>query len=173
MPALSVSEPLAASLSPSVREPVAGVADQLVPSVDFRVLYEVAAASAEGGREFEAVLRGLTLLAEKTKIFTISGTNERRRTRARVDTAVLPCPTSANAADQCREMGIAVGDVIQGRETYPGGWNDARLKLVWLSDKTAVWETKTRTSGFQLWEPKGEDSAWTLDCREWRRVDEF
>jgi len=169
----SVSKPRVSRVPVPVEKPVAGGTDPFVPSIDFSVLNEVATASAKNEREFETVVRAVRLLARKTKVFTISGAAKRKRTRAHVLGAVLPRPKSDHTADQCREMGIAVGDVIQGRESYSSGWNEARLRLVWLGEQVAVWETKRLSNTTSRWRKTGEDSAWTLDCRDWHRVDRF
>ncbi|MBC8741694.1 hypothetical protein F6X40_34600 [Paraburkholderia sp. UCT31] len=154
--------------TPSVTCRPAGVTR---PDISFTQLYEIAGAGAETRGEYEASVRALVLLAAKTGMFTISGTDERRRARRLAQTTEpLPCPTSASTADQCREMGIELGDVIEGRESYPGGWNEARLKLLWLGEDVAVWSEQSRDSRSPEWDAPEERSNWTLDCREWRRV---
>jgi hypothetical protein len=50
----------------------------------------------------------------------------------------LPIPKSINHADQCREMGIQVGDTIEGREEGKGWFHEARMTLKWLGDNVAV-----------------------------------
>ena len=83
----------------------------------------------------------------------------------------LPKPTDTNTAEQCRHMGIAVGDVIEGRETYEdGNWNEARLELLWLGDEVAVFREQSRSWMRSEWTEPHEKSCWTLDCRRWRKV---
>lgn len=85
----------------------------------------------------------------------------------------LPIPKSGNLADQCREMGLAVGDVIQGREeaTYrEGGFHETRLKVLWLGQSEAVLLEEKRSDLHPDWSSPVECSSWTLDCRRWWRV---
>jgi len=83
----------------------------------------------------------------------------------------LPKPSaSINPAEQCREMGIKVGDTIEGRETHEAEWHDARLTLLWLGDEIAVWRVSERWHDRLNWVDSGEDADWTLECREWHRV---
>lgn len=78
-------------------------------------------------------------------------------------------PRGPTTADQCREMGVRVGNTIEGRETYKNGeWSEERLTLLWLGDSVAVWKTWHRNSSHpDVWRPDGEGANWTLDCREW------
>ena len=80
-------------------------------------------------------------------------------------------PSGKNTAEQCREMGIAVGEVIEGRETYSDGkWNEARLELLWLGNEVAVFRERSRSWKSEEWTEPHEESCWTLDCRQWRKV---
>lgn len=78
-------------------------------------------------------------------------------------------PTSFHAAAQCAEMGIGVGDTIEGRETYDDGhWSEARLTLLWIGEQVAVWMVWRRNSSTKPdWYCTGEQSNWTLQCRDW------
>lgn len=82
----------------------------------------------------------------------------------------LKKPTSADAAEQCRQMGISVGDMIEGRETHANGWNEARLELIWLGEKIAVFRERSRSHMCCQWTMPREEASWTLDCRRWRKV---
>jgi hypothetical protein len=73
-------------------------------------------------------------------------------------------------AEQCRAMGLKVGDTIQGRETYGDIWNDARLTLLFIGEQEAVFRAKSRSSLEPDWQDDGESADWTLDCREWVKV---
>lgn len=78
------------------------------------------------------------------------------------------CDTTA---DQCRALGLAVGDTIEGREDGSGGyWHEARLTLLWLGDEVAVWRSTTRSSSRPKWSEPQEEANWTLECRQWRKV---
>ena len=76
----------------------------------------------------------------------------------------------SNVVQQCKKLGITIGDTIQGREEYGDGWNEARLTLLWLGAETAVWSVATRNDRQPRWQQQGEESNWTLDCRDWRKV---
>ena len=76
-----------------------------------------------------------------------------------------------DAADQCRELGIAVGDTITGRESGGGAyWHEARLTLLWLGETEAVWREQSRTNERQEWSSPREAVNWTLECRRWRKT---
>ena len=76
----------------------------------------------------------------------------------------------SNVVQQCKKLGITIGDTIQGREEYGDGWNEARLTLLWLGAETAVWSVATRYDRQPRWQQQGEESNWTLDRRDWRKV---
>lgn len=85
----------------------------------------------------------------------------------------LPIPTAGNLADQCREMGLSVGDIIQGREDAnyrEGGFHETRLKLLWLGEREAAFLEQKRSDLQPEWSKPVEESSWTLDCRRWWRV---
>lgn len=73
-------------------------------------------------------------------------------------------------ADQCRALGLDIGDKIIGREGGAGWWNEAELTLLWLGEKEAVFSERTRTNENPGWSKPKEDSNWTLECRNWRKV---
>ena len=76
-----------------------------------------------------------------------------------------------STAEQCRAMGLKVGDTIEGREeaghTY---WHEARLTLLWLGEQVAVFSETSRSNVRPQWSDPEECANWTLDCREWRRT---
>ena len=86
-------------------------------------------------------------------------------------TTTLRRPTAADTASQCRELGLAVGDTIVGRQRWPGDrWAEAKLTLLYLGRKVAVWRVQRRDSLRPRWRTAGEQSNWTLNCREWSRA---
>lgn len=74
-------------------------------------------------------------------------------------------------AQQCRELGIVVGDTIEGTEASTGYWHTARLTLIWLGESQAVWRMTSRSSERPEWSEPCEASNWTLSCREWRKIE--
>ena len=80
----------------------------------------------------------------------------------------LPKPRDRSTAKQCRQMGIKVGDTIIGRETYSNGhWSEAKLTLLFAGKDEAVWKVMRRSHDKPRWRSTGEQSNWTLECREW------
>lgn len=75
-----------------------------------------------------------------------------------------------NAADQCRAMGLSVGDTIEGTEHSVGYWRTARLTLLWLGETTAVWSESTRSSKRPDWSGPRETANWNLGFRAWEKV---
>ena len=74
-------------------------------------------------------------------------------------------------AQQCADLGLAVGDVIVGRETYGGGgWSDCRLTLLFVGEVKALFKVERRSSLEPDWRPDGESANWCLDGRQWNRV---
>ena len=74
-------------------------------------------------------------------------------------------------ADQCRALGLEIGDTIFGREECEGGcWHEAELTLLWLGDEAAVFRERERSNVFQEWSKPRESGDWTLECRDWRKV---
>lgn len=84
--------------------------------------------------------------------------------------AYLPTASDcSNTAEQCRAMGISVGDTITGREHGPGGrWHEARLTLLWIGRQECMWLVQRRTKSATAWTEPEEEGNWTLDCRRWR-----
>ncbi len=79
----------------------------------------------------------------------------------------------ACCADQARELGLKVGDTIQGRQNVGEGWSEARITLLWLGATQAVWIVSGRTncSRFERgWSHPHESIGWDLHCRDWERV---
>lgn len=74
--------------------------------------------------------------------------------------------TGATPADQARSLGLVVGDTIEGSEDD----HTARLTLLWIGESVAVWREESRL-GRGKWRDIGEEADWTLDCREWERVE--
>lgn len=85
-------------------------------------------------------------------------------------TAALKTPESRTTAEQCREMGLSVGDVIEGREGSGGWWSESRLTLLFLGAQVAVFSEQRRNSAQPEWRDDGESGNWTLNCRAWRKV---
>lgn len=77
---------------------------------------------------------------------------------------------SYNTADQCRLLGVEVGDTIEGREALGNYWNEARLTLLWLGEEVAVFRATDRSSERPEWSEPEESADWTLDCRAWRKL---
>jgi len=79
----------------------------------------------------------------------------------------------ACCADQARELGLKVGDTIQGREDVGEGWSEARITLLWLGTTQAVWIVSGRTNRSRFergWSFPYESAGWDLHCRDWERV---
>jgi len=74
-----------------------------------------------------------------------------------------------STADQCRAMGLSVGDTITGREEYQGGWSEAKLTLLWLGEEVAVFRAINRTSRSPKWSEPEESADWTLEYRHWKK----
>jgi hypothetical protein len=73
-------------------------------------------------------------------------------------------------AEQCRRLGLQVGDTIEGTESGPGWWNTTRLTLLWLGETEAAWRMTDKSVNRPEWSEPEEAVNWTLDCREWRKV---
>ena len=78
---------------------------------------------------------------------------------------------NGSVADQCRALGLSIGDTIEGTEGGKEWWNTTRLTLLWLGETEAVWRVTSRTSNRPQWSVPREAANWTLSCRDWRRVD--
>ena len=75
-----------------------------------------------------------------------------------------------SVADQCRALGLAVGDTIEGTESGDGWWNTTRLTLLWLGETAAAWRVIDRSSNRPHWSGPREAANWTLSGRDWRKV---
>ena len=75
-------------------------------------------------------------------------------------------------ADECRAMGLEVGDTIEGTESGEGWWNTTRLTLLWLGETHAAWRVTDRSSNRPHWSEPCEATNWTLSYREWRKISE-
>ena len=74
-------------------------------------------------------------------------------------------------ADQCRELGLQVGDTIEGRTEYESGyWSEARLRLLWIGDQCASFIVSERNVNEPEWSRPRESFAWSLEFRDWRKV---
>lgn len=78
-------------------------------------------------------------------------------------------PHGGNCADEARELGLKIGDIIRGKEGGEDWWNEARLTLLWIGDSVCVWRKQWRNKGGPSvgWYDEGEAANWTLSCREW------
>ena len=75
-------------------------------------------------------------------------------------------------ADQCRALGLAVGDTIESTKKYADWWYTTRLTLLWLGETHAAWRVTERNSYVLHWSDPHEAANWTLSCREWRKIGE-
>jgi len=77
-------------------------------------------------------------------------------------------------ADQAREMGLKVGDVIVGREgggdPVTGWWQEQRLTLRYLGEQCCVWKSEWRNKAITEFRDEGESANWTLSFRDWYLV---
>lgn len=74
-----------------------------------------------------------------------------------------------NVADQCRALGLDVGDTIEGVD-YGSA---VRLTLLFVGDECAVWRVTERFKnkrGWKSWTKPEESADWTLEFRDWKRV---
>ena len=74
-------------------------------------------------------------------------------------------------ADECRALGLKVGDTIEGTESGGKWWNTTRLTLLWLGKKEAVWMKTSKSSERPDWSEPEESGNWTLSHRDWRKVE--
>jgi hypothetical protein len=75
-----------------------------------------------------------------------------------------------SVADQCRAMGLKLGDTIEGTEGGDGWWNTTRLTLLWLGKTEAAWRVTRCSNSRPEWSEPHEAVNWTLNCRDWRKV---
>ena len=71
-----------------------------------------------------------------------------------------------SAADDARAMGLQVGDTIEGTL----GRSVARLTMLWIGQSVVVWSVTEHDQGHEWTEPR-ESASWTLECRDWRKVE--
>lgn len=70
-------------------------------------------------------------------------------------------------ADQCREMGLKVGDTIEGCE---GGKNwsvRVRLTLLWVGEQQCAWKETRINNNKKTWSDPIEKCNWNLGYRKW------
>jgi hypothetical protein len=74
-------------------------------------------------------------------------------------------------ADQCRDLGLQVGDTIRWRTVWQNGyWSEAELTLFWLGNDAAVFRVRERSMRKREWSDPHESCAWSLEFRDWRKV---
>jgi hypothetical protein len=79
-----------------------------------------------------------------------------------------------SSAEQIRELGLAVGDTIQGREEVGDYWHEARITLLWIGATHAAWIVSGRSSRPRegnAWSAPHEALQWDLSYREWERIE--
>ena len=81
---------------------------------------------------------------------------------------ILKC--AGEVADQCRALGLQVGDTIIGREEGDGCWHEAELTLLWMGEEAAVFRERTRCNTRPEWSEPREAGDWTLEWRDWRKT---
>ena len=74
-------------------------------------------------------------------------------------------PRNATAAEQVRELGIKVGDTIEGSQ----GEHTARLTLLWVGEEIAVWRYVSIVDGEIIGDFECAD--WDLGDRDWLKVE--
>lgn len=84
--------------------------------------------------------------------------------QSRAETSYPLRATKQHPAEQCRELGISVGDSI---ESYSDGGSPVQLTLVWLGKRQAVW-LKYVLNGDKVWTDAEEVCNWSLSARYWR-----
>jgi hypothetical protein len=71
-------------------------------------------------------------------------------------------------ADEIASLGLKVGDTIRGREDYPSGWNEARLRVLWVGESVVVYWKEWRSNHMpERWVTEGETARFSLSCRDW------
>ena len=79
-------------------------------------------------------------------------------------------PKLTGVAKQINKLGLVVGDTIFGRQEDSEYWHEAKLTLLWVGNKEAVWLESERGSVAEKWSEPRESTAWTLDYRKWTKV---
>lgn len=69
-------------------------------------------------------------------------------------------PKSILPADQAREMGIKIGDVIIGKLTSPMGCHFTKLKLLFVGQYTTVFQRSNKFSISEIYQDYGFDSEY-------------
>jgi hypothetical protein len=86
----------------------------------------------------------------------------------------LARPLQRHVADQVREIGLKVGDVIVGREgggdPETGWWQEQRLTLRYIGEQCCVWKSEWSNKANPEFRDDGESANWTLSCRDWYLV---
>jgi len=77
---------------------------------------------------------------------------------------------SESVAEQCRKMGLKVGDTIEGTERGQDWFVTTRLTLLWLGKTSAVFRVTSRGTGHPYWSDPVEETVWDLRYRDWRKV---
>ena len=80
----------------------------------------------------------------------------------------------ATCAEQARELGLQVGDTIQGREGVGDYWREARITLLWMGTTHTAWIVSGRSNRPReggAWSPPHEATNWDLSCRDWQRIE--
>lgn len=75
-----------------------------------------------------------------------------------------------NVADQCRALGLKVGDTIEGTEGGENWWYTTRLTLLWLGVENAAWMETHITHDKPEWSKPRQASNWSLSYRDWRKI---
>ena len=82
----------------------------------------------------------------------------------------LAIKTSDDVAEQCRALGLKIGDIIIGREQGTDYWHEAELTLLWLGNNTAVFQERSRAIDNPEWSKPIESGDWSLAYRDWYKV---
>lgn len=75
--------------------------------------------------------------------------------------------TGATTADQCRSIGLQVGETIEGTEEG----ETARLTLQWIGEEVAVFRVTELHFGESAWTRPKQSADWDLSCRDWVKVE--
>jgi hypothetical protein len=73
-------------------------------------------------------------------------------------------------AQQARNLGLRVGEVIIGRKEIGTNWHEVKLELIFLGRQVCVWKVSRRTQAARRWRSEGESAHWDLSCRTWRKL---
>ena len=82
----------------------------------------------------------------------------------------LTIKTNDDVAEQCRALGLKIGDIIIGREQSTDYWHEAELTLLWLGSSTAVFQERSRAIDNPEWSKPIESGDWSLAYRDWYKV---